>query len=352
MIAGVDPRPNELVEAADDEAFSQHAYASGWTDGLPIVAPTEERVNALVEATGRNALEVLGVMPPGRGLATVHAVAVNAVMSGCLPEHGRVVVAAIEAVLNEDFNLGGIQATTNPVTPAIMVNGPVVEEIDMNAGHDCFGPGRIANAAIGRSVRLCLRNIGYAISGETDMSTQGQPGKYTFCFAENVAGSPWLPHHVERGLAPQASAVTVFQAAMVVNLLDFGSKTAESLLVSFAQAMTGTNTNNMQLAGGDLALILGPDHADLLGRDGWSKDDIKQFLFQNARIPFAAFSEGLQGCVRDWRKHVFKHITDSTLIPVVDDWHHIRIAVAGGAGSQSSFIPGFGDGFSVCQEIR
>jgi hypothetical protein len=351
MTTELETRRNDLVEAGDEAAFSEMAYARGWTDGLPVVAPTEERVDELLAATGRDPLQVLGVMPPGRGLSTAHAVAVNAVMAGCLPQHGRVVMTAIEAILTEEFNLGGIQATTNPVTPALMVNGPIVAELDMNAGHECFGPGRRANAVIGRAVRLCLRNIGYAIPGETDMATQGQPGKYTFCFAENEAASPWEPHHVERGLAADVSAVTAFQAAMIVNLLDFGSKTAESLLTSFAQAMTGTNTNNMQLAGGDLLIVLSPDHVEVLGREGWSRDDVRQFLHQNARIPFAAFSEGLQGCLRDWRKHVLTHLTDATLVPVVDDWRHIRLAVAGGSGSQSAFIPGFGDGFSVCRGI-
>ena len=136
-----------------------------------------------------------------------------------------------------------------------------------------------------------------------------------------------------------------------MNILDFGSKTAESLVVTLARAMATTNTNSIQIAGGDLALILCPDHAEILGRDGWSKDDVKQFIFQNARLPFSAFSPGIQSCMRDWRRDTYKYITDSTLLPIVEDWRHIRIAVAGGSGSQSGFLPGFADGFSTTREI-
>jgi len=342
---------NDVVDFATDEEFGESAYRNGWTDGLPVVPPTPGRVGSVVEYTDRDPVEMLGVMPPGNGLATVHAVAVNAVMAGCEPQHFPIVLAAIEAVLDPEFNLRGIQATTSPVTPALMINGPAATDLEFNSGHDCFGPGTKANAVVGRAVRLCMRNIGYARAGETDMSTQGQPGKYAFCFAENEPSSPWEPHSVERGFPPEASTVTAFQAGMIMNILDFGSKSAGSLLKSLASGMATTNTNSIQIAGGDLALVLCPDHAEILGREGWTKDEVKQFLHQNALLPFSAFSQGVQSCIRDWRRGSFRFITENTLLPIVDDWRHIRVVVAGGAGSQSGFIPGFADGFSTIREI-
>ena len=262
----------------------------------------------MVAASGREADDSIGIMPPGRGVATVHAIAVNAVMAGCGPEHMRTVLAAIGTVLDEEFNLGGIQATTSPVTPALMINGPIVGELGFNAGHDCFGPGTLANAVVGPRHATVPAQHRLRQPGGTDMSTQGQPGKYSFCFAENEEASPWESHAVERGFKATANTVTAFQAAMIMNILDFGSKTAESLVVTLARAMATTNTNSIQIAGGDLALILCPDHAEILGRDGWSKDDVKQFIFQNARLPFSAFSPGIQSCMpRLASRHVQVH---------------------------------------------
>jgi len=339
----------DLLEV--DEDFTEYAYRHGWTDGLPVVEPTPERVAAMLEHARRGPLETIAVLPPGQGVATVEAIATNAVMAGCKPEHLPVVLAAVRAVAEPSFNIYGMQATTNPVTPALMINGPLARELDFNGGANCFGQGNQSNAVVGRALRFCLLNIGYGTPGELDMATQGQPGKYTFCFAENEDANPWEPHHVERGFARESSCVTAFQAAMLVNILDFGSKTAESLLTSIADAMASTNTNNMQLAGGDLALVLCPEHAEILGREGLSKDDVRRFLFQNARVPASRFSEGLLLCVKDWRNENYKMIKPDTQIPVVDDYRHIQIAVAGGAGSQSAYIPGFGDGWSQSVEI-
>jgi hypothetical protein len=344
---------NALVTLLDEAAFGAHAREAGWTDGLPVVPPTPERVQAMVAASGADELDVLGIMPPANGVVTVHAAAANAVMAGCRPAHFRVLLAALRAMLDPAFNLEGIQATTSPVTPAVMVSGPVVEEVGFNAGHNCLGPGNESNAVVGRAVRLCLLNLGGAEPGRSDMATQGQPGKYTFCFAENQAANPWDPHHVERGFAHDASCVTVFQAGMVTNLIDFGSKTAESLLRGFALAMAGTNTNNMQLGGGDLALVVCPEHAATLVGDGFSKQQVQRFLHQNAVTPARAFAPGILACVRDWRVETYKAIGPDTPIAVVDDWRDINVVVAGGAaGAQSCFVPGFGDGTSVCVEIQ
>jgi hypothetical protein len=352
-LAGRPAALNETLALESDEDFTARAYAEGWTDGLPVVAPTPERVEQMLAATDRDPLEVLGIMPPGQGVATVHAVAVNAVMAGCDPAHLPVVLAAVRAVLEPQFNLNAVQTTTNPVTPAIMVNGPLAAELGFHGGVNCFGPGpeSRSNAVVGRALRFVLMNVGYGTPGKTDMSTQGQPGKYTFCFAEHEAASPWEPHHVERGHAADTSCVTVFPAGSVSNILDFGSKTAESLLTSIANLLSVVTTNNMQLSQGDLLIALGPEHAEILGREGLTKDDIKRFLHLNARTPAHRFSEGIMSCIRDWRSAELRLITDDTPIPVVNDWKHINVVVAGGiSGSQSAFIAGF-EAWSVCVEI-
>jgi hypothetical protein len=344
------PARNDTVTLT--AGFGAHAMREGWGDGLPLVEPTPERVDAMVAGGGRDPLDVLGIMPPAQGVATVHALAVNAVMAGCRPAHFPVVLAAVRAVLEPEFNLKGVQATTSPVTPAIMVGGPIARELGFNGGHNCFGPGTEANAVVGRALRLCLLNVGGAQPGSADMATQGQPGKYTFCFAENEEANPWTPHHVDRGFDLDDSCVTVFQAGMVTNLLDFGSKSAESLLIGFALAMAGTNTNNMQLGDGDLALILCPEHAATIARDGLSKHDVQRFLYERARAPAQTFAPGLLACVRDWRRDSYADATPETQVAVVENERQINVAVAGGAaGAQSSFLPGFGDGNSVCVAI-
>jgi hypothetical protein len=337
----------------DDDDFSRHAYEAGWTDGLPVVAPTPERTEAMLAAVDRDPLELLGIMAPGQGAATVHALAVNAVMAGCSPEHFRVLVAAVRAVLLPEFNLNGVQATTNPIAPAIMVSGPAARELGFNGGANCFGPGprSRSNAVVGRALRFCLLNIGYATPGEADMATQGSPGKYTFCFAENQEANPWEPHHTERGFAADASCVTVFPVACVSNVLDFGSRSVPSLLTTFANLMASITTNNMQLGQGDITIVLGPEHAGLFARDRVGRDDAKKFLHLNARTRAGDFPDDVLACVRDWRSEEIRIITPETPIPVVNDWRNINIVVAGGpAGSHSSLFAGF-EAWSTCVEI-
>lgn len=350
-MSGAPVERQALVDLPDDAEFSDWAYAQGWTDGLPAVAPTSGRVDAMIG--DRDPFEVLGVMAPGHGLATVQAVAINAVMAGCFPEHFPVVLAAVRAVLQPEFNLNGVQSTTNPVAPAIMVAGPIVDEVGYYGGGNCFGPGPSSrsNAVTGRALRLCLLNVGYATPGEGDMATQGQPGKYTFCFAENREANPWEPHHVERGFPEDASCVTVFPVASVSNIIDFGSKNVPDLLTTIADLISVIATNNMQLGQGDLAIVLGPEHAELFGRERVSRDAAKKFLHLTARKPAHLFPDGVLACVRDWRQNEIPIITSDTLLPVVNDWRDINIVVAGGdAGSHSSFFAGF-ESRSVCMEV-
>ena len=210
--AGEFPRQRvELVRDADPVAAVNRLYRErGWTDGLPIVPPTEIAVLEFLNATDRDPREVIGVLPPRQGEATVERIAANAVMAGCCPEYFPVVLAAIEALADPLFNLDSVQATTHPVAPLIVVNGPIVREIGLNGGYNAFGQGCRANVTIGRAVRLVLMNVGGGLPGSGDRATQGSPAKLAYCVAENEAGSPWEPLHVEAGFPRDASVVTVF----------------------------------------------------------------------------------------------------------------------------------------------
>jgi hypothetical protein len=187
-------------------------YAQGWTDGLPVVPPTRAKVHVMVKQSGRAASEVIAELPPQGGKATVERIATNAVMAGCLPEYMPVVLTALEAMLETRFNLRGVLCSTHVSTPLLILNGPIVQALHVNSGHNVFGPGWRANATIGRAVQLALVDIGGAQPGVLDKVTFGHPGKYSDCIAENEAASPWEPLHVERGFQCEDSTVTVYPA--------------------------------------------------------------------------------------------------------------------------------------------
>src|SRR5262249_26554270 len=204
----------------DPEAIFERFASEGWTDGLPIVPPTEERVARMLAASDLDPSFSLGPMPPRWGEATIVKLAVNAVMAGCKPEYFPVVVTAVKAILAKPFNLYGGQGTTNPATPVLIVNGPIAREHGVNAPGNLFGPGFRANATIGRAIRLIMTTIGGGVPQQADKSTLGNPAKYTCCFAENEAESPWAPLHVERGFAAETSTVTAFGGAAPANIID------------------------------------------------------------------------------------------------------------------------------------
>src|SRR5688572_5964106 len=211
--------PAATFETLDDlEAINKLYRERRWSDGLPIVPPTVERVKRMLHQTPRGRYELIARIAPGYGAATVERIAINAVLAGCDPEYMPVLIAATEAVAAPQFNLQGIQTTTNPVAVWLVLNGPIVERLGVNATLNCLGQGTWANATIGRALRLILQNVGGALPGEMDRATHGQPAKYTFCCAENEAENPWEPLHVERGFAPERSTVTVVDALGIWNM--------------------------------------------------------------------------------------------------------------------------------------
>jgi hypothetical protein len=323
------------------EAVNEHYYSLRQTDGLPIIPPTEDRVGRMLSAAGLPGEEVVGLIPPRWAEATAEKVAVNAVMAGCLPEYFPVVVAAVKAISEKPFNLYGLQATTNPVAPLLIVNGPAAGRLEMNGGYNCLGQGNRANATIGRAVRLVMMNLGGGLPGTLDRATAGQPGKYTFCLAENEDANPWQPLHVERGFAVEQSTVTAVGAAGTTNIIDMYSKTAEGVLDTISGSMNAVGTNNI-LMGGEPLVLLCPEHAAIISRGGFDKEGVKSFLFEKSKAHVSSFSrEALEG-VLVRREARGLSLRGEDFIPVADKPDDIMIVVAGGAGPHSVFIPTFG----------
>jgi hypothetical protein len=319
-------------------AVNHHYQDRGWTDGLPIVPPTEEDVREFLRCTDRESREVVAVLPPRQGEATVERIAINAVMAGCRPEYLPVVITAVEALADPAFNLDSIQATTHPVAPLLIVNGPIAKEVGINAGYNAFGQGFRANLTIGRAIRLLLMNVGGGLPGTGDRATQGSPAKIAYCVAENEDANPWEPLHVEHGFPAEVSTVTAIGCEGPHNIQDHFSYTGLGILKVIAGAMGQAGSNNI-LAGGHPVLSLGPEHAATIARDGFSKRQVKEFVHEHARFP-------LQRLGDEYRKHLIqrgaKDAAD-TMVPAVRSADELTVIVVGGAGKHSCWQPTFGD---------
>ncbi|MBI2907698.1 MAG: hypothetical protein HYX92_08600 [Chloroflexi bacterium] len=345
---------SQVVEIKDDsiDAVFDEYYKQGWTDGLPIIPATAERVERMIAGAGRPADEVLGEVPPKRAPATVEKLAVNAVMAGCLPEYFPVVLATVEAILEPKFDLYGVNTTTSPVCVVTVVNGPIREQLDINSSYGLFGPGRRANATIGRAVRLIQLNLGGAEPGPVSKSTQGQPGRYTFCFGEFEEKNPWKPLHVEHGFKKEDSTVTVFGGTCTVSFIDVDSKTALGTLTTAAHSMDILGTNNMTLYSyaGESLLVLCPDHAMVIARDGMSKADVQKYLVENVKRPVSDWPAEKQGKIgtAGWPTKVINGYTQAHIRP-----EQFEIVVGGGLGGyHSCWIPTFGHTYAITKKIR
>lgn len=329
--------PQIMLDDAPQDV-QEFFFAQGWTDGLPVVPPTHAAVRAMLAAAGKKGDEEIGPVPPRMRRANVEKAAINAVMAGCRPEYFPVVLAALDAALDPQCRLYGIRTATNNGTPLVIVNGPIAKRLGLNARGNVFGQGWRANATIGRALQLILRNVGGDAPGETDMSTQGQPGKFTFCIAENEDESPWTPFHVERGFRADESTVTVIGASAGHNMFTYGCETGAELLDHFVGAMTALGHNNVIFPTGPL-LVLGPEHAGVLARDGYDRQSIREYIFEHARIPLSRFAERTVRGLQHRRSRWFEQANDPNRIGVADHPSHINIVVAGGAGIHSQFVP-------------
>src|SRR5439155_7285050 len=277
---------------------------------------TEERVRAMLGQSPPD--RSLGAMPPLWRQATLEKLAVNAVMAGCEPAYFPVVVAAVEAMLEPAFNLYGVQATTHPVAPLLIVHGPAATRVGMHAGAGVFGPGNRANATLGRAVRLCLWNIGGARPGTGDMATQGSPAKYTYAIAEREDASPWGPLHAALGFEPTESVVTAFGGEAPHNVNDHVSRQAPNLLAVIADTAATLGSNvGWYLSQSQLLVVLGPEHAATIAADGFSRADVQRFVFEHARLPLGRLRLGGMWGMHDWPLWMQKASDDSAMLPQV-----------------------------------
>lgn len=271
------------VEIGESEDPIEACHERGWSDGLPVVPPTPERVYSMLQGTERKADEVLGLMPPDLVPCTVEKVAINAVMAGCKPEYMPVVIAAVEAALIDEFGMHGLLCTTMFGSPLVLVNGPVAKRIGMNSGVNCLGQGNRANASIGRALQLVVRNVGGGRPGEIDRATMGNPGKYSFCFAE-AEDSEWDSLAVERGFSKDQSVVTLFAGEGVQAIVDQKSRTPESLARSFALSLRAVDHYKLVMHG-DAILVVSPEHCRVFTDAGWSKARLHEELARLLTLP-------------------------------------------------------------------
>ena len=344
--------PGASLEADGDfDAVNALLREKGWSDGLPMVPPTEARVAAMLEYCDRPWDQPIAKIPPRWGEATPPRLAANAVMAGCRPEYFPLLMLAIDARSEEPLNLYGVQATTHLCAPLVIVNGPVARELDINAGHNAFGPGHQANATIGRAIRLALVNIGGAIPALGDMSTFGSPAKYSYLVAENEADSPWQPLHVDRGLPPEASAVTVIGAECLHNVNDHESLTAEGILLTIAGTMAITGSNDIFYAAQPL-VIMAPEHARTVASK-FTKAEAKRFLQQHATLPMGKFSpENIERRLKVTYKERYANAGPDAPVYAVQKAEDLLIAVIGGAGKHSAFVPTFGATLPVTRALK
>lgn len=344
--------PLEIFELPDaQEAVDDFIVQRGWGDGLPVVPPTPERVEAMVAASGRDPEEVIGRVPVSRRVADVRSVAVNAVMAGCRPEHLRAVLAALEAVLEPEFNLAGVQATTHLCAPLTIFGGPIVEELGFNNGAGVFGPGNRTNAVVGRALRLVLLNIGGGTIGTGDKATFGQPAKFTYVGAENPDINPWTSLREDHGLAAETSAVTVFGAEGPHNVNDHGSTTSEGILRTIGGTLATLGNNNIYLSGSVL-VVIGGEHAQLCARDGLSKDDVRALIFAHSHVRAGTVWWENRRRFARIRPDRFADVDEGDWVPVVPTAANIDVTVTGGPGRHSLVIPTFGATASMTIQVK
>lgn len=287
---------SRVITVDPDDDPHELAYDRGWSDGLPVVPPTPVRVARMLSGTDRDPGELLGAIPPDLAPCTVEKAAINAVMAGCRPEYFPVVLAAVEAALEERFSMHGLLCTLHFSGPVVIVNGPIAGRIGMNWAGNALGQGNRANATIGRALQLIIRNVGGGLPGAIDRATLGNPGKYTFCFAEDETDPDWEPLAVSRGVEPGRSAVTLFHGEGVRGFTDWGSRTPEELTASLALALWGVAHPKAALGVSPGAMVvLAPDHQQIYAAAGWSRRRIEDELFLAMRRPAHEVARGVGG---------------------------------------------------------
>ena len=320
----------ETEPAALIEAY----YDAGWTDGLPVVPPSDKSIAEMLAGVGLRADEVIGEIPGRNAAVTGESLAINAVLAGCRPEYAPVVVAAVKSLCHPNFAYHGPASSTGGSAMILVVNGPIAGALGINSGHNAFGQGHRPNATIGRAVRLVMMNALNTKPGFLDRATFGNPGKYSFCFAERD-DPPWEPFHVSRGFRPEDSTLTLYASNSLSQVYNQIAATPEAILLCFADALYNLGSPNVYGFNESL-IVIGFEHADVMRAHGWSRRDVQTFLVEHARRRVADLKRAgrLKGEIEPGDETTWRHGFESP-----DD---LLIVAAGGAGSWSAVLPGWG----------
>ncbi len=341
----------ETPELAGDEleAFNTLFLVRGWGDGLPLVPPTPERVEAMIAGYDLPGDFPIATLAPMEGVATVEKIAVNAVMAGCEPRHMPLLVAAVEAVSHPEFDLRGMSTTTNSDAVLMIVSGPIVKKMGLNAGTGAFGRGNRANASISRALHLVIQNVGGSRQGITDMSTLGQPGEFVMFLAENADASPWPSWHTEFGFLPERNVVTVASVEGYSGIMGIGYSRPEYLGL-IAQWLKGHDRPYRSA----VILLIAQDTAKMLAQEGWDRENIRQYLREHAKVPFKEWIRQYHSA-KEARRGVPEDVLftkdENAMIPK-PFFDSMPIIVVGGTGEKSMILPCWAAGRMVSAEVR
>ena len=314
-----------------------------WSDGFPVVTPTEARVQRMLEGTPRAPDDVVGDIPPAMEPATVRTVAIHALMAGCKPEYLPVVIGALEIMLREEFNLNGVQGTMHGVAPLMIVNGPYARKIGIHGGNGCFGPGFRANASIGRAIRLMLMNLGGGIAGVGSATVFGTPLRYTACVTENVDRTPWTTLAQSRGYDKTDDVITCAMVESPRLCYDDANQEPERLLAGIADSMTALGSWNMHVRS-DMVVAMSPEHATICSKAGMSREDVHAKLIATAGLAVRDMKRG-----GNWRRERAEKLgidpsDEERFVPVIKDPRDLHLIVAGGWGPLTAVCHGWGGG--------
>jgi hypothetical protein len=322
-----------------DDSIDPFEYCMRFGDPLPVVPPTIERVARMLAATSLSPDEVVALIPPNYGAATVEKIAANSVMAGCEPPMMRMLPPLVRAVCDERFNIHGVQATTHFAAPLVIVNGPIRRELSFACGSNVFSNVARANSTLGRALQLILTNLGGARPGEIDMSTLGNPGKFSYCIAENEEENPWEPLHVDMGFKREQSTVTLFAAEPPHGVSEHTAREGKQILKTISRALA-TVWSYRVCAGIEAMIVLCPEHVKTLHRDGFTKQAVREFLFENTGIPIRDFEQGAGEGTQYGKLYKRTMIDGEPCYLKFTDPSAIKLVVAGGTAGKFSAVIG------------
>jgi peroxiredoxin len=322
-----------------DDSIDLFEFCSSFGDPLPVIPPTVERVERMLAATPLAPEEVIALIPPNYGAATVEKIAANAVMAGCKAEMMRVLIPLVRAVCDERFNIHGVQATTHFAAPMVIVNGPIRGELGFASASNVFSNVARANSTLGRALQLILTNVGGARPGEIDMSTLGNPGKFSYCIAENEEANPWEPLHVEMGFKPDQSTLSLFAGEPPHGVSEHQARDGTQVLKAICRALA-TVWSYRVCIGVEAMVVLCPEHVRTLHRDGFNKQALRDFLYEHTGVPLRHYEEGFGEGVPYQRLYKQATIDGEPCYLKFQDPSAIKLVVAGGTAGKFSAVIG------------